>query len=106
MKWSNGDRNSNLWLDEYLSKIKPYLRNIIIDLQSSDTWKINSTYAINFISSKDTEQKSVVHSTSNNIKFTSYNDANKVANELSESLPSRYQGNLETSMRGKDVIFY
>ena len=89
MKWSNGDRNSNLWLDEYLSKIKPYLRNIIIDLQSSDT-----------------EQKSVVHSTSNNIKFTSYNDANKVANELSESLPSRYQGNLETSMRGSDVIFY
>ena len=89
MKWSNGDRNSNLWLDEYLSKIKPYLRNIIIDLQSSDT-----------------EQKSVVHSTSNNIKFTSYNDANKVANELSESLPSRYQGNLEKSMRGIDVIFY
>ena len=31
--------NSNLRLDEYLSKIGPYLRNIIIDLQSSDTWK-------------------------------------------------------------------
>ena len=34
---SNGDRN--LSLDKYLSKIKPYLRNIIIDLQSSGTWK-------------------------------------------------------------------
>ena len=34
---SNGDRNRNLSLDEYLHKIEPYLRNIIIDLQSSDT---------------------------------------------------------------------
>ena len=30
----------NLTLDEYLNKIKTYLRNIIIDLQDSDTWKI------------------------------------------------------------------
>ena len=34
---SNVDRNRNLWLDEYLNKIEPYLRNIIIDLQNSDT---------------------------------------------------------------------
>ena len=34
---SNGDRN--LSLDKYLNKSKPYLRNIIIDLQSSGTWK-------------------------------------------------------------------
>ena len=27
---SNGDKNRNLSLDEYLHKIKPYLRNIII----------------------------------------------------------------------------
>ena len=27
---SNGDKNRNLSLDEYLRKIKPYLRNIII----------------------------------------------------------------------------
>ena len=68
--------------------------------------KINLTIAINFFSSKDTEEKSLVHSTSDNIKFTSYNNANKVANELSESLRSRYLGNLETSMRGSDFIFY
>ena len=29
---SNGDKNRNLSLDNYLSKIKPYLRNIIVDL--------------------------------------------------------------------------
>ena len=32
------------------------MRDIIIDLQSSDTWKIQLTIAINFISSKDTEK--------------------------------------------------
>ena len=34
---SNGYQNSNLSLDQYLNKIKPYLKNIIVDLQSSDT---------------------------------------------------------------------
>ena len=34
---SNGDKNGNLSLDKYLNKIKPYLRNIIIDLQNSET---------------------------------------------------------------------
>ena len=32
----NGDKNRNLSQDEYLNKIKPYVRNIIINLQSSD----------------------------------------------------------------------
>ena len=35
----------------------------------------------------------------------SYSDANEVVNELFESLHSRYQDNLETSMRGSDFIF-
>ena len=38
-------------------------------------------------------------------KFTSDNDANEVVNELFDSLSSRYQSNLETSMRGNDIIF-
>ena len=46
-----------------------------------------------------------MHTRSDNIKFASYNDANEVADELFESLCSRYQGNLETSMRGSDFIF-
>ena len=44
-------------------------------------------------------------SNSDNIKFTSYNDANEVIDELFESLRSRYQGNLETSMRRSIFIF-
>ena len=42
---------------------------------------------------------------SDSIKFTSYNNTNKVVDGLFESLHSRYQGNLEISMRGNDFIF-
>ena len=46
-----------------------------------------------------------LYSASDNIKFTTYNDVNEVINELFESLRSKYQNNLETSMRGSDFIF-
>ena len=59
---------------------------------------------INFISLKDAEEEHVMHSKSNDIKFTSYDDANKVVDELFESLLSRYQGNSETSIRGNDLF--
>ena len=65
-------------LHEYLNKIKAYLRNIKIDLQNSDTLKIELSIAINFISSKNAEAEGVMHSRSKNIKFTSYNDVMKL----------------------------
>ena len=58
---SNGDKNTKLSLDEYLNKIKSYLRNIIINLQISDSWKIRLVIAINFISSKNTEEERVMY---------------------------------------------
>ena len=54
---SNGGKNRNLSLHEYLNKIESYLRNIAISFQSSDTLKIQLTTAINFISSKDSEEE-------------------------------------------------
>ena len=63
----NGDKNRNLSLDDYLNKIEPYLRNIIIDLQNFDKLKIQLIIEIKFISSRDVR--------SDNIKFTSYNCA-------------------------------
>ena len=36
---SNGDRNKTLSIKEYLDVIKPYLKDIINNLQKSDTWK-------------------------------------------------------------------
>ena len=66
---SNGDKNRNLSLDEYLKEIETYLRNIIINLQNSHTWKIQLTVAINFISAKDSEEERVIHSSSDSIKL-------------------------------------
>ena len=51
------------------------------------------------------EEELVMHQRSSDIKFTFYNDANEVVDELLESLRSRYQRNLETSMRGSDFVF-
>ena len=44
-------------------------------------------------------------SSSDNIKFTSYSDANDVMDKLFKPLRSIYQVNLETSMKGSDFIF-
>ena len=38
---SNG-KNNNLSLDEYLNKIKPYLNDILIDLQDYGAWQIQN----------------------------------------------------------------
>ena len=58
------------------------------------------TIAMNFISSKDVNEEHVMHLKSDNIEFTLYDNANAVFNELFESLLSKCQIGLETSMRG------
>ena len=83
---------------------KLYSRDIIINLQKSDTWKIQLTIAINFISSKDVEEELVMCLKSNSIVFMLYDNANEVANELSESFLSRYQFGLEILTRGSEFI--
>ena len=102
---SNSDKNRDLSFDEYLNKIQPQFRNIIISFQKSDAWKTQLTIASNFISSKDSEEQCLTHSSSGNIKFTACNDANYVIAKLFKSLCSRYQENLQTSMKGSDFIF-
>ena len=57
------------------------------------------------ISSKDVEEEHVMHSKSNNKKFTSYNDSSEVVDKLFDSLRSRYQGNLVRSVKRSDLIF-
>ena len=54
---SNGDRKKKLSIEEYLNKIRPYLKDIINNLKKSNTWKIQLTIAINLISSKDTNER-------------------------------------------------
>ena len=46
-----------------------------------------------------------MHAKSDNIEVMIYNDANEVTEQLFESLLSRYQIGLETTMRGSEFIF-
>ena len=46
-----------------------------------------------------------MHSKIDNIKFTSYNDAIEVVDELFDSFRLRHQGNLEKSVEGSKFIF-
>ena len=76
------------------------MRDILSNLQKSDTWKIQLTIAINFIYSEDVDEEHVMHSKSENIEFMAYGNANEIVIELFKSILSRYQTRLETSMRG------
>ena len=73
--WSNnyikyesiGERNTTLSVEQYVNKIKPYLKDIISNLKKYDTWKIPLTIAINFTFSKDNGKESVMHSQNDKI---------------------------------------
>ena len=51
------------------------------------------------------KKERVMQSKNGNIEFMPYDNANEVVDEFFESLLSRYQSALETSMRGSDFIF-
>ena len=68
MNYLNGDRNKTLSVEEYLHKIRPYLKEIANNLKKSDTWKIQLTISNNFISFIDNDAECVMHSKSDNIE--------------------------------------
>ena len=65
--WKLVDRNKTVLITKYHDEIKPYLKDIN-NIQKSDTWDIQLTIAINFVSYKDTEEEREMHSTSDNMK--------------------------------------
>ena len=68
----------------YLDEIKPFLKDIINNFKNSVTRKLQLTIAINFIYSKDTNEKCLIHSKSNNIEIMIYKKADKAIQELYE----------------------
>ena len=78
----NVDRNKTLSIKEYLDEIKPYLKNIINNLNKSDTQKSQLTIAINFIFSKDTDEEHVMHLKRDNKEIMIYDKVNDVIQEL------------------------
>ena len=57
MKYESiGDNGKTLSIEEYLRRIRPYLSNKINDLKTQGDWKNQLSMAINFMSSKDTNE--------------------------------------------------
>ena len=102
---SNDGRNKTLSIKRYLDGIKPYKKDIINNLKKPDTRKFNQQMSIDFISSKDTDKESVIHSKSDNTEFIISDNTDKVINEPFESLLKRYKTGLETSTTVSDSIF-
>ena len=91
----NRDRNKSLLVEEYINKIRPYLKDITNNLKHSDTWRIELTRANIFISSIDNGEEPVMHSKYHNIKIMINGKADEVIIELYDSLISRCINNLE-----------
>ena len=102
---SNGDKNKTLSVEEYLNKIRPYLKDFINNFKKSDTWNIQSRIAVNFISSRNNDEERVMHSKSDNIQIMKNDKADEVIEKRFESLFNRYQIGFETSMRGCDFMY-
>ena len=82
-------------MEEYVNKIRRYLKDIIYNLKKSDTMKVQLTIASKLISSLDNDEERVMHSKSDNIEIMINNEADEVIKELFDSLKNRYQNNLE-----------
>ena len=79
------------------------MKDIINNLQESNSRKIQLTIAINFISSKDT-MKSLTCIQKGITEIMIHDEADEVMEEVFNSLLNRYQTGWETLMRGSDFI--
>ena len=80
-------------------KVSNFWSKLINNLKKSDTWKIQSTKAINFTFSIDNDEERVMHSKSENTEIMVNDIAGKIRKELFKLLQNRYQNNLEGSMK-------
>ena len=75
------------------------MKNVRNNLKKSVTWKIQLKLAINFMSSKDTNEEHLIHSKSFNIETTINDKADQVIGELSELFCSRYEIYFQIAMK-------
>ena len=61
--------------------------------------------AINFISSKDSDETLTMHAKNDNVEIMMGSETNEIIEELFKSFLQRYQKGLEESMRGSESIF-
>ena len=66
--------------------IRPYLSDIINNHKTQGEWKIQLTIAINFFSSRDSEETRTMHTKSDNIEIMMGSETDETIEELFESL--------------------
>ena len=84
-----------------------YLRNVLINLENSDTWKVQLTIETNFIAIiffKRYWRGACNAFNSDNINFTFYSEVNDVSQKLFRSFCSKYQDGLKKSIKRSDFI--
>ena len=101
---SKGDRDKDLWLEEYLQKIRPYLRNMINYHKTRRECKIQLTMQINFISHKDSEGTHTMYLKSRNIEIMMGNKTDEIIKKLFESVLQNYQKNLEEPVTASKFV--
>ena len=68
-------------------------------------WKIQLKMAINFISSKDSDETRTMHKKSNNVEIMMGSETDEIIKDLLESFSQKYQEGLEESMRGSEFPY-
>ena len=61
--------------------------------------------AINFISSKDSDETRTMHTKSDNVEIMIGSETNEIIEDLFESFLQKYQEGLEESMRGSEFVY-
>ena len=61
--------------------------------------------AINFISSKDSDETQTMHTKSNNVKIMIGSETDEIIEDLFEYFLQKYQEGLEESMRGSEFVY-
>ena len=73
--------------------------------KTSCEWKIQITMAINFISSKDSDETRTMHTKKINVEIMVGSETNEIIKDLFESFLQKYQEGLEESMRGSEFVY-
>ena len=80
------------------------MNDLIEEHKTEGEWKIQSTMATNFISSKDFDETSTICSKSSNIEIMIGYETDEIIEELFESFLQKYQEKLEERMRGSEFV--
>ena len=97
---SNRNKDKMLLPEDYFDKIEPYLNDLIHNHKTQGEWKIQLTMAVNFISSKDSNETRTMHKNGDDIEIMIGNEADEIIEEFFNSVLQRYQKSREESMKG------